>query len=132
MNQKDKIEIIGPCSKYITGKGWVTKVPIRLLNELGFVKINEKDTKNKQQSLIFPICYVHLLDSILKMVDNHNLYLLLLRYTYGYALSEPEIIQALDSHAADVAAIRDEIIKPLDDEDKDTRIVWEEANVLLP
>ena len=110
----------------------MTEVPIRLLKELGFVKIDEKNTKNKQQSLIFPICYVHLLDSILKMVDNHNLYPLLLRYTYGYALSEPEVIQALDSLAADIAAIQDTIIKPLDDEDKDTRIVWEEANVLLP
>ena len=34
------VEIIGPCSKWIEGKGWVTKIPVELLKEAGFVKSN--------------------------------------------------------------------------------------------
>jgi hypothetical protein len=32
------VKIIGPCSKYIDGQGWVTEVPISLLESLGFYK----------------------------------------------------------------------------------------------
>lgn len=35
---KDYVEIVGPCSKWIEGKGWVTKIPVELLKEAGFVK----------------------------------------------------------------------------------------------
>ena len=39
---KEYVEIIGPCSRWIEGKGWVTKIPIQLLKEAGFVKSNPK------------------------------------------------------------------------------------------
>lgn len=32
------VKIIGPCSKWIEGSGWVTEVPIALLESLGFYK----------------------------------------------------------------------------------------------
>ena len=32
-------EIIGPCSKYIDGKGWVTQIPEELLKNKGYVKV---------------------------------------------------------------------------------------------
>ena len=35
---KNTIKIIGPCSKYTDGEGWVTEIPIALLNNLGFYK----------------------------------------------------------------------------------------------
>ena len=35
---KKFVEIIGPCSKYIDGKGWVTMVPEELLLQLGYIK----------------------------------------------------------------------------------------------
>lgn len=34
------VEIIGPCSKYIDGKGWVTQIPEHLLEAQGFRKID--------------------------------------------------------------------------------------------
>ena len=35
---KETIKIIGPCSKWIDKEGWVTEIPIALLNSLGFYK----------------------------------------------------------------------------------------------
>lgn len=39
---KETIEIIGPCSKWIDGKGWVTKVPITQIEALGYKKLTEE------------------------------------------------------------------------------------------
>ena len=36
------VEIIGPCSKWIEGKGWVIQVPMHLLEEKGFKKVDDK------------------------------------------------------------------------------------------
>lgn len=36
------VKIIGPCSKYIDGQGWVTEVSIALLESLGFVRKEEQ------------------------------------------------------------------------------------------
>lgn len=30
---KDKIQIVGPCSKWVDGVGWVTEIPVRLISE---------------------------------------------------------------------------------------------------
>ena len=38
---KKYVEIIGPCSKYIDGKGWVTQVPEELLISKGYVNVLE-------------------------------------------------------------------------------------------
>lgn len=35
---REIVKIIGPCSKYIDGKGWTTEVPVDKLKELGFIK----------------------------------------------------------------------------------------------
>lgn len=37
---QEYVEIIGPCSKWVEGKGWVTKIPVQFLKEAGFVKSN--------------------------------------------------------------------------------------------
>ena len=41
-----KIKLVGPCSKYITGEGWVTEVKLQALIELlekeGYKVIREK------------------------------------------------------------------------------------------
>ncbi len=34
----DKYELIGPCSKFIQGRGWVTVVTEKQLNAIGFIK----------------------------------------------------------------------------------------------
>ena len=36
------VKIIGPCSKWIEGSGWVTEVPVALLESLGFVRKEDK------------------------------------------------------------------------------------------
>lgn len=41
-NKTKTIKIIGPCSKWIEGSGWVTEVPIALLESLGFVRKEEQ------------------------------------------------------------------------------------------
>lgn len=35
---KDYVEIIGPCSKWIQDRGWVTKIPVSLIENAGFVR----------------------------------------------------------------------------------------------
>lgn len=30
--------IIGPCSKWIEGRGWVTRIPVHLIEDAGFVR----------------------------------------------------------------------------------------------
>ena len=32
---------IGPCSKFITGQGWTTEIPIKQLEARGYVKVDE-------------------------------------------------------------------------------------------
>ena len=51
---KKYVEIIGPCSKYIDGKGWVTLVPEELLFAKGYVNLLElmrKDRANANLNL---------------------------------------------------------------------------------
>ena len=36
------IKIIGPCSKWIDGEGWVTEVPIAQIEALGYKKVTEE------------------------------------------------------------------------------------------
>lgn len=40
---KEFIEVIGPCSKWIDGKGWVTRIPVHLIENAGFVKKEDKN-----------------------------------------------------------------------------------------
>lgn len=44
---KPYIEIVGPCSKWVQGKGWVTQIPIYLIENAGFIK--QEIHKNLQQ-----------------------------------------------------------------------------------
>ena len=45
---KREVEIfVGPCSKWIDGVGWVTKIPIQLLKDKGYIKIDEKEADNE-------------------------------------------------------------------------------------
>ena len=37
---KNYIEIIGPCSKYVDGKGWTTLVPEELILAKGYKKVD--------------------------------------------------------------------------------------------
>lgn len=50
---KNTIKIIGPCSKWIDGAGWVTEVPIAQIEALGYKKLTEEQiiiykTKHEQ------------------------------------------------------------------------------------
>ena len=53
-DMKDHIEIIGPCSKQIQGRGWVTQIPVHLIENAGFVstdklmEILEKEEKKRK------------------------------------------------------------------------------------
>lgn len=37
---KETVKIIGFCSKYIRGQGWTTEVPIKYLEQIGYVNLN--------------------------------------------------------------------------------------------
>ena len=37
----DKEIFVGPCSKYINGKGWTTEIPVEMLKRKGYVKEEE-------------------------------------------------------------------------------------------
>ena len=39
---KNTIKIIGPCSKWIDGAGWVTEIPIAQIEALGYKKLTEE------------------------------------------------------------------------------------------
>lgn len=39
---QEYVEIVGPCSKWVEGKGWVTKIPLQLLKKAGFVQIQQE------------------------------------------------------------------------------------------
>ena len=39
---------IGPCSKYIDGQGWTTEIPVKMLEEKGYVKAEELQKKVEQ------------------------------------------------------------------------------------
>lgn len=41
-NMKKTVEIIGPCSKYVDGKGWVTQIPEELLTTKGYHKVTDE------------------------------------------------------------------------------------------
>ena len=43
---KNTIEIIGPCSKWVEGKGWVTQIPIHLILNAGFHKTIQETNSN--------------------------------------------------------------------------------------
>lgn len=47
---KKYVEIIGPCSKYIDGKGWVTQIPEELLFAKGYVNLLELMSENNKNS----------------------------------------------------------------------------------
>ena len=41
---------VGPCSKFITGEGWVTEIPVEQLKAKGYVKnitVNQLEEKNR-------------------------------------------------------------------------------------
>jgi hypothetical protein len=44
------VEIIGPCSKWIDGKGWVTQIPEHLLFAKGYVNLLEIMSENNKKS----------------------------------------------------------------------------------
>ena len=46
IKEKKYLEIVGPCSKWIDGKGWTTLIPITLLENAGFVL---KNNSGKEQ-----------------------------------------------------------------------------------
>lgn len=43
---KEVVKIVGPCSKWIQGVGWVTEIPVSLLESMGFVKIENTEKKD--------------------------------------------------------------------------------------
>ena len=54
---EDYIEIVGPCSKWVDGKGWVTKIPKELLFSKGYINLlellqeNVKNDKKKKNNV---------------------------------------------------------------------------------
>lgn len=49
--EKKTIKIIGPCSKWVQGIGWVTEIPVAMLESMGFVEIDKiiKTLKEKEE-----------------------------------------------------------------------------------
>ena len=43
MNDRKTIKIVGPCSKWVEGEGWVTEIPVKLISEK--VEQMAKDSK---------------------------------------------------------------------------------------
>lgn len=37
----DKETFVGPCSKFVDGQGWTTEIPVQMLKEKGYVKVDE-------------------------------------------------------------------------------------------
>jgi hypothetical protein len=44
------VEIVGPCSKWIDGRGWVTQIPEELLFAKGYVNLLELMRENNKNS----------------------------------------------------------------------------------
>ena len=38
---REKLTIVGPCSKYIDGQGWTTEIPVEKLNKAGYLKAKD-------------------------------------------------------------------------------------------
>lgn len=53
MNDRKTIKIVGPCSKWVEGEGWVTEIPVRLIGEK--VIIPEKITEETSPEVIVKI-----------------------------------------------------------------------------
>ena len=49
MFMKEYVEIIGPCSKWVVGKGWVTQIPTHLILAAGFQKTTQETNSNVSQ-----------------------------------------------------------------------------------
>lgn len=38
---REKLTIVGPCSKYVDGWGWTTEIPVEKLNKAGYFKVKD-------------------------------------------------------------------------------------------
>ena len=70
---KEVVKIVGPCSKWVQGVGWVTEIPVLLLESMGFIKIEKAVKKLIQNSSYigtiednYNIVHVEEIESILK------------------------------------------------------------------
>ena len=63
-NSRGYVEVIGPCSKYITGKGWTTQVPEEQLASLGYNKVGD-------DFVVIPkSTYINLMNTIGELTEN--------------------------------------------------------------
>ena len=49
---KEIIEIVGPCSKWVEGKGWVTQIPVHLILNAGFRKTTQETNSNASNNTL--------------------------------------------------------------------------------
>jgi hypothetical protein len=61
---KKYVEIVGPCSKYIDGKGWTTQVPEEQLASLGYNKVGD-------DFVVIPkSTYINLMNTVGELTEN--------------------------------------------------------------
>ena len=41
MSTKEVETFIGPCSKFISGQGWVTEIPVEQIEAKGYIKVDQ-------------------------------------------------------------------------------------------
>ena len=69
---------------------------------------------------------MHFIDACLTVIDKHKLYPVMLNYYQAYHLSEQETIEMLDTLAANLQEVKDDVIEPLNESDIDTTIIMED------
>ena len=56
-NMRSTETFIGPCSKYIDKQGWTTEIPVKLLNEKGYYKVEHIENMLENAKLAEQIRY---------------------------------------------------------------------------
>lgn len=78
---------------------------------------SEVRVPKKPRTLDLPICYVHIFEDCLRLIQNHNLHALL------YEVDDEDFLKALKCDLDDVL---ENFCKPLDELDKDVKIILED------
>ena len=51
MSNRKTIKIVGPCSKWIEGEGWVTEIPVKLISEKVEQMVKDSSAKDFNDAL---------------------------------------------------------------------------------
>ena len=65
LNNRKTIKIVGPCSKWVEGEGWVTEIPVKLISEKVEGMVKDSSAKDFNDALwLLMIAYI--------FSNNHN------------------------------------------------------------